>query len=527
MKIRIFTKQRNPDSGSRIRITQESVLEFPRKGYNLRKRGKTNYKNLHHGWAYLQLHRTTTSSKKLAKRRPKSERLSKQKNKERTNDIKLKLRDTFRKVVAICMTQMSAKKGIEKHGQLAVNAILKEYTQLNDLDVFKGVHKTDLTPDQLKKVLRMITVIKEKRCGNLKGRACANGRPQRAYIPKEDTSSPTVALESLILSLIIDGHEGRDVATADVAGAYLHGIMDDFVVVKLFGEEVDIMQKVDPKYKEFMIMENGKKVMYLQLHKALYGTLKAAIILWYQTFSGCLSKLGFKLNPYDPCVANLTVDGSQLTIVWYVDDTLLSHKDPKVIDWLLSKLEDEYGSLTITRGRMHTFVGMDIEFLENGKVKIMTREYLEEAIDDFGEDVRQGATTPASNNLFEAKNEAEPLPDDKRDKFHSIVAKLLFVSKRSRLDIGLAVAFLCTRVSKSTFDDWAKLKRLLKYISATINMPKIIGTDDLSFMKTWVDASYAIHPDMRSHTGGVVSDEVQSPPRFIPLSVQYPGRGLV
>jgi len=51
--------------------------------------------------------------------------------------------------------------------------------------------------------------------------------------------------------------------------------------------------------------------------------------------------LGFKLNPYDPCVANLKVNGKQLTIAWYVDDTKISHEDPRVVTWLLNQIDEK------------------------------------------------------------------------------------------------------------------------------------------------------------------------------------------
>jgi hypothetical protein len=49
------------------------------------------------------------------------------------------------------------------------------------------------------------------------------------------------------------------------------------------------------------------------------------------------------------------------------------------------------------------------------------------------------------------------------------------------------------------------LKRLLEYIHGTLDTEYTVGADDLGRMHTWVDASYAVHPDMRSHTGGVIS----------------------
>jgi len=60
-------------------------------------------------------------------------------------------------------------------------------------------------------------------------------------------------------------------------------------------------------------------------------------------------------------------------------------------------------------------------------------------------------------------------------------------------------------VSRSTEQDWTKLRRVLEYLYGTLDWCLTLGADDLSIMKTWVDASYAVHEDMRSHTGGVVS----------------------
>ena len=54
-------------------------------------------------------------------------------------------------------------------------------------------------------------------------------------------------------------------------------------------------------------------------------------------------------------------------------------------------------------------------------------------------------------------------------------------------------------------DDWNKLKRLLQFIKGTINDKRIIGAYGLNDLLTWVDAAYAVHPNMRSHTGGCMS----------------------
>ena len=94
------------------------------------------------------------------------------------------------------------------------------------------------------------------------------------------------------------------------------------------------------------------------------------------------------------------------------------------------------------------------------------------------------------------------MTEDKMETFHHIVAKILYVSKKARVDIDSVVSYLCTRASCSDDDDWGKLRRLLHYLYTTIDMPRIIGAGGLDILQTYVDASYAVHNDMKSHTGG-------------------------
>ena len=80
-------------------------------------------------------------------------------------------------------------------------------------------------------------------------------------------------------------------------------------------------------------------------------------------------RYGFELNEYGLCVANKMIDGKQCTIVWYVDDNKISHEDSTVVDEVIAKIEERFGKMTVKRGKEHVFVGMDINFIEKGKVK--------------------------------------------------------------------------------------------------------------------------------------------------------------
>lgn len=137
-------------------------------------------------------------------------------------------------------------------------------------------------------------------------------------------------------SLLVDEQEQRDVATTDIAGAFLLADMDDFVLLKLRGEELDITSRVNTEYEKYITYEKGRKVLYMKLIKALYGCIMLAL-LWYRTFVEYLEGIGFQLNPYDPCVAIVDINGLQCTICWYVDDTKISHRDPEAVTWLVQK----------------------------------------------------------------------------------------------------------------------------------------------------------------------------------------------
>ena len=161
--------------------------------------------------------------------------------------------------------------------------------------------------------------------------------------------------------------------------------------------------------------------------------------------------------------------------------------------------------MLVKRGKEHVFLGMNITYNDDSTVTIGMKDYVLEAMADLGEAITRSAATPAKRDLFEINDKSIVLVGEQKEKFHSIVAKLLYVSKRCRLDIQLSIAFLCTRVSCSTEQDWNKLRRVLEYLHGTIDECLILGCDDITKMKTWVDSSYAVHNDLKSHTGGTIS----------------------
>jgi hypothetical protein len=411
-----------------------------------------------------------------------------------------------------CCTQYGMKKGLKIFGDRGMEAIRKEMQQFEDVDAAEPVSPQNLTPEQRNKVLEYLMFLKEKRDGRIKGRGCADGRPQRLWTAREDSRSPTAHIESVFICAAIAAHERRHTVTLDIPGAFLQTEQDEEIHVRLRDEMAQLLAKINPsKYEKHMVIEHGKPVIYAKLKKALYGTLRAALLFW-QKLSAALESWGFDINPYDPCVANKIINGKQCTIVWHVDDLFMSHESYDVLTDVINQIDSEFGEgsslgypLTVNREKTHDYLGMLLDFSEDGKVKINMQRYVKDILSDMPEFFIGTATTPATNNLFVIRKDATKLDKPHLEFFHTLTAKLLFLTQRGRPDIQLAISYLCTRVSCADEDDMKKLRRVIQYLRSTPDLVLSLEATNLNVFKWWVDASFAVHGDYRGHTGATGS----------------------
>jgi hypothetical protein len=94
------------------------------------------------------------------------------------------------------------------------------------------------------------------------------------------------------------------------------------------------------------------------------------------------------INPYDPCVANKMIEGNHMTICFHVDDRKLSHRKTKVMDSMIEYLRQEYesifedrsGAMTVSRGKIHKYLGMTLDYTVRGQVKITMFGYVDEIL---------------------------------------------------------------------------------------------------------------------------------------------------
>ena len=406
--------------------------------------------------------------------------------------------------------QYQLQKGLKLFGERGHKASASEMAQLHDRKCFQPLSVNTLSQNERKRAQIAMMLLTEKRCGKIKGRMVFDGRRTREWITKEDSASPTATLEGIMITLTIDAKEKRDVMSADVPNAFIQTEMpqgEERVMMKITGVLVDMLTQLDPKlYGPYVVYENGRKVLYVQVLRAIYGMLTASL-LWYLKFRKDLEGIGFKFNPYDPCIANRMKVGAQHTVRFHVDDLLSSHVNPKVNDKFASWLEKMYGkykAVEPTRGKVHDYLGMIVDFNEDEVVKIDMVKYVENMIRDFPAKITKKSKTPSSDNLMDIGT-GKALVGEQAEAFHTTVAKGLFLSKRSRPDIQPTIAVLSTRVKSPNESDWKKLTRLMEYLNGTKELTLRLWADNLRVVKWYVDASFAVHPDYRSHTGAVMT----------------------
>ena len=157
------------------------------------------------------------------------------------------------------MTQMSTmKKGIKEFGDAGVEAVLEPQSA------------EEMTRDEKHAALNYLMFLKKKRSGQIKGRGCSDGRKQRIHTKKEDASSPTVAIEAVMLSCVIDAEERHHMAFLNIPGAFMQVDMDEVVHMRLDGKMAELLVRIDPaKYQKYMVYEKEKPVIYVMLKKAL------------------------------------------------------------------------------------------------------------------------------------------------------------------------------------------------------------------------------------------------------------------
>jgi hypothetical protein len=295
--------------------------------------------------------------------------------------------------------------------------------------------------------------------------------------------------------LSIAASERRRLSTTDIGSAYLNAVLDTEVIMMLDVELAALVVAIWPELSGYL---DHRGRAYVRLMKALYGCIESSK-LWYIELRKALESFGFVANKEDPCVFNKIVDGIQTTLCVHVDDILCTSVKISEHIELERNLTDRFKDINFEQGSITSFLGMTIHTSDHGPTSICMAGFVSELVNDFAP--TGSVPSPANNQLFEPGHDDHVMIESERKRFHTVVAKLLYLAKRIRPDILVAVSYLCTRVTVATDRDLDKLNRVLKYLSGTMDQRLTLYAEWPLCVHAYVDASYGVHEDAKSHTG--------------------------
>ncbi len=285
---------------------------------------------------------------------------------------------------------------------------------------------------------------------------------------------------------------------------YHHIVLLDEITTKIAIE-------IKPEWKQYM-HKNGK--MKIKLMKNQYGTPEAAN-LWNTYFTEFLIENGYAQNKIEPCMFVKRTESEKIVLLVYVDDVLVASNTLNGLDTVETMLKEKFGTkVSVSDEGSYDYLGIRVTHDRTNKsVYLHSNQYIQDMLHDVTsqacmEDIKQ-RESPSGTNLFQLDTTSKPLTASKAKLYHSIVAKLLWIAMRVRIDILMTVVYLASKVHCSTEHEFDKLKHLLGYLLKYPKLKVVIKGDKLwkeGILNIWVDASHAVHrPSMRSHIGVFIS----------------------
>ena len=261
-------------------------------------------------------------------------------------------------------------RGIKQFGHKSCQATHNEMKQFHNHIVFKPIAIKELSAIEKRRTMESLIFLTEKKDRRINARTCANGSTQCEYTNCEEATSPTAMTESHLITAVINTKQSRDIITTDIPNTFVQRDIQDKpngekIIMKIQETLVNMLVDISPNnYQAFVQHKANQKILYVEMKKALYRMLQSSL-LYYKKFWKDLEGQGFKINPYNPCVANRTIKGTQHTITWHMHDLKSSHVNPKVndkfLDWLKTTYaNDKIGEIKAVCGKKHNYLAMTL-----------------------------------------------------------------------------------------------------------------------------------------------------------------------
>lgn len=367
-----------------------------------------------------------------------------------------KLRDR-RQIRTACHTTVVNKSGNMTIAQAnmidpTMAGVDTELRNMERLKVFEPIDPSTITPEMPKKII-----------------------PSRMFLKE--------ILKLAIFKTRLVAHKHYKISCHDVTAAYLNAFMPKHILVFMRLSKEELYPK---KYSKFV----GKDgCIVVKLLRALYGCIESAK-LWYDEASTRLVQAGYyRRSVWDECIF---VKGD-IIIALYVDDFLVLSKSEEGLDSTNAELKKLFPEISCRKGDTQTYLGIDIQIdRKDCSVTISMSKFVEDML-KFAKIDKGGPATPTALNVFEISPDKKLLDQDEAKMFHTLVAKMLYLAKRTRPDLLTVVAFLTTRVQSLTVEDRSKLNRALGYIYGTKDLKLVLKVGNDHKLRASIQLMQATH----------------------------------
>jgi hypothetical protein len=178
-------------------------------------------------------------------------------------------------------------------------------------------------------------------------------------------------------------------------------------------------------------------------------------------------------------------------------------------DWLNKIYSNKkIGTVKAVCGKVHKYLGMTLDYSKNKVLHVHMKSYIELMLKEFPCELgNKNEKYPWNQNLFKTldTHNEKLLGNKKTEIFHTCVTKGLFLAKQGRPDIMPGIAYLSTKVRNPSRNNGDKLTNLLRFLKNTKNDTLWLSMEDNCIVKWYLETSFAVHKDMKSHTGSVLT----------------------
>jgi Reverse transcriptase (RNA-dependent DNA polymerase) len=242
-------------------------------------------------------------------------------------------------------------------------------------------------------------------------------------------------------------------------------------------------------------VDNNNPTHVCLLYKSLYR-LKQSLRAWFAKLSATLIEVGFKASSFDPSLFMAHHQGETLLILVYVDDIIVTGSNLIQVEQCINQLSRNFSIRNL--GDLHFFFGIEVSKTPDGLLLTQTK-YLTDLLQRVNMSTCKSVSSPMASRTSLSKHGS--VPCENPHLYRSVVGGLQHATL-TRPDIAFSVNKVSHFMHMPTEENWIAVKRIVRYISGTLDYGLKFYKNSTTQIHAYVDADWAGNLDDRRSTSG-------------------------